>query len=69
MSNCTCDAYPYPHRTGGGACDECGCLEAPECEHWVSVIDPFGTHDFCYVEYERAYPARPVFSAFRRTPK
>lgn len=69
MQHCTCNAYHYPHRIGGGACDECGCPEAPHCEHWVSVHDPFGTHDFGYVEYERVRPARPALNAIRRLPK
>ena len=53
MSNCTCSAYPFPHRHGGGACDECGCEDAPHCEHWIADVDPFGTGDFWYVEFER----------------
>lgn len=53
MTTCTCDAYPYPHRTGGGACDECGCPDAPHCEHWIASVDPFGTDDFYYIEFER----------------
>ena len=53
LMNCTCDAYDFPHRTGGGACDECGCEDAPHCEHWIESVDPFGTGDFRYVEFER----------------
>ena len=53
MTTCTCDAYPYPHRTGGGACIECGCPEAPRCEHWAASTDPHGTGDNDYSLYER----------------
>ena len=52
--NCTCDAYDFPHRVGSGACDECGCEDAPECEHWIAVRDPYATGDHNYIEYERA---------------
>ena len=69
MNNCTCDAYHYPHRIGGGACDECGCPEAPHCEHWIVIPDPFCTGDFGYVEFERVRPARPALNAIRRPPK
>jgi len=42
--NCQCDAYPFPHRPLGGACDGEGirrkveqegwdCQECPHCEH------------------------------------
>ena len=51
---CRCDAYPYPHRTGGGACIECGCIDAPLCRHWIADQDPHATGDFYHVEYERA---------------
>lgn len=51
---CRCDAYPFPHRHGSGDCEECGCANAPYCEHWVPVHDPYGTGDHWYVEYERA---------------
>ena len=69
MTNCTCDAYHYPHRPGGGACDECGCEDAPHCEHWVAIADPFGTRDFGYVEFERVRPARPALNAIRLSHK
>ena len=51
---CTCSAYPFPHRQGGGACDECGCENAPHCEHWIATRDPFATGDWWHVIYERA---------------
>ena len=50
---CNCDAYPFPHRLGSGACDECGCPNAPECGHWIRTADPFGTGDSWMVEFER----------------
>ena len=52
--NCTCDAYPsFPHRPGGGARIECGCPEAPRCEHWAPDVDPHGTGDNDRILYER----------------
>ena len=54
MTTCTCDAYPsFPHRPGGGACIECGCPDAPRCEHWAPDVDPFCTGDFDHILYER----------------
>lgn len=50
---CHCDAYPFPHRLGGGECDECGCPDSPECEHCIRTADPFGTCDWWKVEFER----------------
>jgi hypothetical protein len=39
---CTCPAYPFPHREGGG---DCGA-------RWETVRDPYGTHDFWYKRIE-----------------
>ena len=50
---CQCDAYDFPHRMGGGACDECGCMDAPRCEHWVADINPHDTGDWWLKTYER----------------
>jgi len=51
---CTCSAYPFPHRAGGGACADPG--EPPascaECPHGQRVTDPFGTGDHWYVEID-----------------
>ena len=51
---CNCEAYPFPHRLGGGACEECGCEDAPHCHHWIATNDPFCTGDWWNIEYERA---------------
>ena len=51
---CQCDAYDFPHRMGGGACDECGCEDAPACQHWLPDRDPYATGDNWLIEYERA---------------
>jgi hypothetical protein len=43
---CTCPAYPFPHREGGGLCGELRYCEhgipraeeyCPECERWEAV--------------------------------
>ena len=52
-NKCTCDAYKFPHRQGGGNCDECGCEDSPRCEHWEAVADPYATGDHWYVVFER----------------
>lgn len=64
-SKCTCDAYPFPHRTGGGDCDECGCEDAPLCEHWEKELDPYGTGDHWFTAYWRISKQ----TAIRRIPK
>ncbi len=53
-STCTCAAYPFPHRAGGGHCSDPG--ERPEscrqCMHGIEIRDPYATGDYWYTEIE-----------------
>lgn len=55
---CVCDAYPFPHRPGGGECADPGPRpdDCADCEHNVAVFDPFGTGDHWYWENECGHP-------------
>lgn len=47
---CHCNAYSFPHRAGSGKCTDPG--EKPDacgdCQHSVSMSDPYGTGDRWY---------------------
>jgi hypothetical protein len=51
---CTCTAYQFPHRAGGGDCIDPG--DAPDscsrCAYGQIIRDPFCTGDHWYSEIE-----------------
>jgi hypothetical protein len=52
-ATCLCNAYKFPHRAGGGDCEDPG--ENPgkcsECKFGREETDPFGTGDRWYSEW------------------
>lgn len=49
-ATCTCNAYAFPHRAGGGACKDPGHKPSScsECSRGKMVRDPYGTGDRWY---------------------
>jgi hypothetical protein len=51
--SCNCVAYKFPHRPGGGKCQDPG--EMPECNDCAFALivhDPYGSGDSWYSEVE-----------------
>lgn len=50
QDTCHCNAYAFPHRAGGGLCNDPG--EKPKscdrCPHGKREYDPYGTGDRWY---------------------
>lgn len=48
--NCQCAEYPFPHRPGGGRCDDPGERPAScdDCPHGYPLADPYLTGDRWY---------------------
>jgi hypothetical protein len=54
---CTCPAYQFPHREGGG---DCGA-------RWETVRDPYGTHDLWYTRTEMVEPGSESLGFMERS--
>lgn len=58
MTLCRCEAYPFPHREGGG---DCYGHDLADCPRPVVTPDPYSTGDHWYREYEHGCrPPKPV---------
>lgn len=58
---CKCAAYPFPHRAAGGACTDPGPDpgSCADCDHSLTVRDPYATGDSLYTTFDCAVDQCP----------
>ena len=67
---CRCDAYPFPHRPGGGACESDPDIECSHHKYFDPYEWQYRRGEYCpYCDYSPLYDERSeALSAAERNP-